>query len=529
VLLSPQQTVPIAGGFSISPNQIRLSGVFSGGMSYPIREIGVWSGDPSVVGAKLVAYWSQASGDLATKSAGVDFIFSYDMVLDATLPASSISVLADMSQSVLLAHEARTDPHPQYTTEAKVNSLIEARVGDYVVSTNSGNAYSVVLDPAIGTYSAKTSFAFKASATNTGAATINAGAGPKGLLREDGNVLIAGDVVLNTIVTVVFDTSTDSFRITEVVASQTAAAIQSQAYTAFSAGGGAPNFTLTPTPAATAYSAGLRYRVKFGGASGSGATLNVSGLGVKSLKQYDAAGVKVGAVIAANQLVDLEYDGVDFVLLNPLPFALGNMRAAAVVTAPIVLTSVDVGKCYSINSGGSLTLPLATTVPSGSMFLVYATVATSVSRQGSDTIYIGSSSTEVVVNLNVGDWALIGHNGFQWQVFAGSVLMPYSLSFSSMKGDRGFQKMPGGLIFQWWGDSFDATGVKMTTFPIAFPNGVFHVSGHAMMDRGGVSPFDVNIIGWDPSNTSLVAARMVSIAYNGSYMAGGERFFAIGY
>ena len=95
--------------------------------------------------------------------------------------------------------------------------------------------------------------------------------------------------------------------------------LQSQAYTAFTTAGGAPNYTLAPTPAITVYAPGQRFRVKVH-AAGSGAdVLNVSGLGNKTLKQYSSSGGKVAAVIAANQLADVEYDGVDMVIINPLP------------------------------------------------------------------------------------------------------------------------------------------------------------------------------------------------------------------
>lgn len=98
--------------------------------------------------------------------------------------------------------------------------------------------------------------------------------------------------------------------------------IQLQKVTAFTSTGIAPNFTVTPVPALTAYTAGQRLRVKFHAAGSGGNTLNVSALGAKSLKQYNAAGAKVPAVIAAGQLADVEYDGVDFVILDPLPESL---------------------------------------------------------------------------------------------------------------------------------------------------------------------------------------------------------------
>ncbi|MCG8993332.1 phage tail protein [Laribacter hongkongensis] len=97
--------------------------------------------------------------------------------------------------------------------------------------------------------------------------------------------------------------------------------IVSQSVTAFTSAGVAPAFTLTPSPALAGYAANLRFRVKFHTAGSGNDTLNVSGLGAKSLKQYDASGAKVAAVIAANQLADVEYDGTDWVIVDPLPAA----------------------------------------------------------------------------------------------------------------------------------------------------------------------------------------------------------------
>ena len=95
--------------------------------------------------------------------------------------------------------------------------------------------------------------------------------------------------------------------------------VQKQSYTAFTTAGAAPNYTITPSPAIASYAAGQRFRVKFHAAGNGADLLNVSGRGNKSLKQYDSAGAKVAAIIKANQLSDVEYDGTDFVILDALP------------------------------------------------------------------------------------------------------------------------------------------------------------------------------------------------------------------
>lgn len=107
---------------------------------------------------------------------------------------------------------------------------------------------------------------------------------------------------------------------------------QIQAGTAFTTAGSAGALTLTPAPAISAYSAPLRLRVKFSQNSTGTDTINVSGKGAKSIKQYDSTGAKVAAVFAANQLADVEYDGTDLVILDQLPI---DVTSFAPINSPI--------------------------------------------------------------------------------------------------------------------------------------------------------------------------------------------------
>lgn len=95
---------------------------------------------------------------------------------------------------------------------------------------------------------------------------------------------------------------------------------QSQTYTAFTTAGTAPAYTITSLPLYGAYAANQRMRVKFHSAGTAGNNqLNRDGLGAKNIKQYDSSGAKIPAVITANLLADVEYDGTDMVILDPLP------------------------------------------------------------------------------------------------------------------------------------------------------------------------------------------------------------------
>lgn len=268
-LLNPQQLAPIASGLTVSPTQIRMSAIFGGEQYYVIREVGLWAGSPGSAGAVLVAYWSQAAGDLAVKSPGVDFVFSHDMSIDSTVPDGKLTILADTAQAPLLAllaeHERKPDPHPQYLTEPRLRPLLER---------------------------------------------IN---------------------------------------------------------TTWSTSGAAPALSITPTTPVSSYVAGQRWRVRFHAGGTGNDTLSVSGLAGKGLKQYDAYGAKIAAVIVAGLIADVEYDGVDFVVLDSLPgnpTPAGQVSYFACSTAPAGYLKAN-GAAVSRTSYAALFAAIGTTFGAG--------------------------------------------------------------------------------------------------------------------------------------------------------------------
>lgn len=86
-----------------------------------------------------------------------------------------------------------------------------------------------------------------------------------------------------------------------------------------------PAFTITPSIVQTSYTVGRRFNVAFGASGTTGSnTININALGSKNLKQYDSNGIKQPAIIQIGMISDIEYDGTDFVVLNPLQIA-GNI------------------------------------------------------------------------------------------------------------------------------------------------------------------------------------------------------------
>lgn len=92
-------------------------------------------------------------------------------------------------------------------------------------------------------------------------------------------------------------------------------------------GGTGSAFTLTPTPAVTSYTNENFWSVRFHAAS-SGATLNINGVGAKTLQQFDASGSLVAVSFTAGYCSNVAYNATAdvFVLLDP--------QATAAVTPP---------------------------------------------------------------------------------------------------------------------------------------------------------------------------------------------------
>lgn len=96
-----------------------------------------------------------------------------------------------------------------------------AQVGGYYQDTGgTANAYVVALTPAVTAYAHAISFRFRTTRANTGAATIDFGAGAVALKTEQGNALAAGDISVGAITTVTYDPALAYAVVSETVLSQ---------------------------------------------------------------------------------------------------------------------------------------------------------------------------------------------------------------------------------------------------------------------------------------------------------------------
>lgn len=94
--------------------------------------------------------------------------------------------------------------------------------------------------------------------------------------------------------------------------------LQKHVETYATSGGSANAYTLTTSPAVAAYAAGMEFEFKANFTNTGQATLNVSGLGAKTLMKWDGATQLVPGDIISSQVVKVKYDGTNMQIISPV-------------------------------------------------------------------------------------------------------------------------------------------------------------------------------------------------------------------
>lgn len=203
-------------------------------------------------------------------------------------------------------------------------SQVQGRTVAYAVDASGSDAYVLTLSPAISGYVAGQQFLFMVGTTNTGAATLNInGNGSRNIKKWTGTTLADGDLVAGQLAFVAYDGS--DFQLL----SAPSGAVDQNGSTIYAADGGANDaYAITLSPAPAAYVTGFVCRFKANTKSTGAATLNVNSLGAKTIK--GTFGATLGNQdIAANQIVEVIYDGTDFQMLSP-PFGVIGQNGSTV-------------------------------------------------------------------------------------------------------------------------------------------------------------------------------------------------------
>lgn len=83
----------------------------------------------------------------------------------------------------------------------------------------------------------------------------------------------------------------------------------------YTTAGSSDAYTLTPSPAITAYAEGNRFSFEASFTNTGAATINISGLGVKTIKKDGSSDVAAGDIVSG-VIYDVVYDGTNFQLLG---------------------------------------------------------------------------------------------------------------------------------------------------------------------------------------------------------------------
>ena len=94
--------------------------------------------------------------------------------------------------------------------------------------------------------------------------------------------------------------------------------VQKQTWVYATATGAVNTYAITLTPAITSYQAGQKFTFKANLANTGTATLNVNGLGAKTIKKLGGTTNLASGDIAINQMVEVEYNGTDFDMQSPV-------------------------------------------------------------------------------------------------------------------------------------------------------------------------------------------------------------------
>lgn len=152
--------------------------------------------------------------------------------------------------------------------------------------------------------------------------------------------------------------------------------------------------------------------------------------------------------------------------------AMGNLNNFLSFTNGRVLTASDIGRPIQIFGTGvmTVTLPLASTCPSGSVITLIVTEAgaiVNIALQGANMFAFGNPAA-----LRFGDTIQFVSNGVDaWWSFGGTLQLQKSTGmFGSSLSAYGYQKLPSGLIIQWGVTNSASAGQAVSaTFAIAFP------------------------------------------------------------
>jgi len=177
-----------------------------------------------------------------------------------------------------------------------------------------------------------------------------------------------------------------------------------------------------------------------------------------------------------------------------------------------IIPPEHVNGIINLNSAAtSVTLPLASSVPVGSVLYIRSSRDATVNRQGTDTIYINSANTSAVsVDVGVDSNITLMSLGSSWFIAGNASLSHDKTQFGFLKGSNGYQKLPSGIVIQWCNGQIAANqSSARITLPEAFSSNLVAYSlgtanaGHWVTGQNA-SPTGIDIIPRTVSAGSII-------------------------
>jgi len=254
-------------------------------------------------------------------------------------------------------------------------------------------------------------------------------------------------------------------------------------------GGSANTYTASPSPAITAYVAGMEFNFKVNATNTGASTLNISGLGAKNIKKY-SAGSKVN--IEAGDLQENKYnkvifDGTDYMLLNPEiidnlksnNLTVNNKLNTQQNTATISSGAITYTGAYMVvDTEGSASSDDLDTINGGNDGDILIIKTANDSR--SVVIKHGTGSNNINLTNAQDKTLAITRDAFvlqkvgdgYWEEITHSI----SADFANSSTTNGYTYLPNGLILQWGiASSVSLNSNTTVTLPTAFPSNIFNI------------------------------------------------------
>jgi hypothetical protein len=394
----------------------------------------------------------------------------------------------------------------------------------YGADTGSANSYATSLSPAPASYTTGMQFSVKISNTNTAASTFNLNSlGSKNIKLTSGSAINPSDLLSGMIA--IFEYDGTNLQLLNPASWASQSQIQNGTLVYAADSGSANSYAANISPAISGYITGMEFRIKISNTNTGASTLNLNSLGTKNIKLTNGSAINPNDIISG-MIAYFAYDGTNMQLLNPASWASqyqvqsgGIIYAASISSANTYTASLSPAP-ISYTTGMSVRINFTNTNTGVATLNLNSLGAKSIKRDDGSSLVAGDIPASTILDL-IYDGTNFRLTGLKnWQ-------------FGSSLSSNGYQKLPSGLIIQWFIAGFPVVvngtiSTQTINFPLAFPNTVFSVVGSFNQSSGVSRGVCVNTYSYSASNfmADLTAIAAQPFAANETI---NSSFIAIGY